>query len=121
MASENIADPMSDNEALREILGETRVLEDAIRQRYTSTETEEGQAVADGAPYERAANPNAVKTVITNTHATNPVKVYEEGGLVKILTPGETWASPLNGAGALAVTAEAAAPGEIAVTTYLKA
>lgn len=117
--SENIADPMSDNEALREILGEVRLLDGVIRQRYTSVTPVAGQAVSDEDPYVRPAGADIVKTVITNTHASNDALVYEEGALVRRLAPGDTWQSPLDGSGEITVSADPGDPSEVAVATYL--
>lgn len=117
--SENIADPMSDNEALREILGEVRLLDGIIRQGYSSVTALEGQAVAVDDPYVRAAGEDIVKTVVTNTHETNDALIYEGAALVKRLPPGESWTSPLNGSGEITVSADSGNPSEVAVATYL--
>lgn len=116
--SENIADPMSDNEALREILGEVRLLDSAIRQPYVSlAPPENNQPVTAEEPYVRAANANAVKTVVTNIGAAD-VRVFEDGALVAILSNRDTWESPLSGAGEITVTTETESA--VAVATYLK-
>lgn len=108
---------MSDNEALREILGEARLIEGILRGAYDDILYENAQAVTLAAPYARTANPNAVKTVITNRGAAL-VKVYEEGALVAALAQYAAWVSPTSGAGALQVTC--ATSGTIAVATYVK-
>ncbi len=117
--SDQIAPEMTDNQALREILGQISVLESILRQRYTAV-AEVTALVTDGDPYERVANPDSVKTLITNTGADNTVGIYEGGALVKMLGPGETWVSPLDGSGAITVTAADALDSTISVTTYTK-
>lgn len=117
--SENIADPMSDNEALREILGEVRLLDGIIRQGYSSVAAVPAEEVSVDAPYVRAAGATIVKTVVTNTHATNDALVYEGGALVKRLPPGETWTSPLDGSGEITVSADSGNPSRVSIATYL--
>lgn len=120
--SDSIAEPMDDNDALREILGEVRLLESILRQRYTSVaDPLNAQAVTSGAPYVRPADPDAVKVVITNVHASNDATVLEEGALVARLEPGESWVSPLDGSGEITVTADVGSPSTVAVATYRKA
>jgi hypothetical protein len=118
--SEQIAEEMEDNVALREILGEVRLLDGIIRERYDSILNEE-EFVESDTPYAREANPDAVKTVITNMGSTNKATIFEGGALVRVLDPGDTWASPLNGGGEIEVTAAVGAPTTISVATYVRA
>jgi hypothetical protein len=118
--SEHIAEEMVDNVALREILGEVRLLDGIIRERYDDILSANPVTVEDGTPYTRDANPDAVKTVVTNRGATNKATIFEGGALVKVLDPGDTWVSPLNGGGEIEVTAAAGAPTTISVATYVR-
>lgn len=120
MPSDNIAEPMDDNAALREILGEVRLLNDLLRQRYDDIDKANEEAIADGSPYERPGATNILKTVVTNTHNANSITIYEEGALVRQLGPGETWVSPLNGAGDIIITAEPGNPATASIATYTK-
>lgn len=117
--SDDIAEPMSDNTALRELLGEVRQIDGLLRQQYDAIVGEEEVAVTGDEPYTRAAMPTAVKTVITNTHAVGIAHIYEEGALVRSLLPGETWVSPLNGAGEITVEV-GSEDSEIAIATYTR-
>lgn len=118
--SDHIAEPMTDNTALREILGEVRLLEGVLRQTYDSVTPNNAQAVAADDPYVREAAENIVKTVVTNVGDDNDILVYEEGALVARLAPRDTWTSPLTGSGEITVTAEDGLPSTASIATYTK-
>lgn len=112
------AGPMEDNQALREILGQIALFRSIAAQQYDAVTGSNSEAVTLAAPYERAAEPTAVKTVITNLGAT-AVRIYEAGALVAVKAENETWVSPLNGSGAILVDV-ASGSGTIAIATYTK-
>lgn len=116
--SSSIAPPMSDNQALRETLGELRLQRASLAEQYDAVTGSNSAAASNASPYERAAEPDAVKTVITNLGAT-PIRIYEEGALVAVKAQNETWISPLNGAGAILVDT-ASGSSTIAIATYTK-
>lgn len=116
--SDDIAEAMTDNVALREILGQVRLLEDHLKGQYDDIVAVEGEAVTSATPYTRAATPTAVKTAVTNTGGAD-VLIYEGDGLVRRLASHETWVSPLNGAGELNIYA-VSTDSEVAVTTWTK-
>lgn len=116
--SPTIAGPMEDNQALREILGQVALFRAIAAEQYDDVTGSNSEAVTLAAPYERAAEPDAIKTVITNLGAT-AIRIYEAGALVAVKAQNETWVSPLNGAGAILVDV-ATGSGEIAIATYIK-
>lgn len=112
---------MSDNQALREILGQIALFRSIAAQQYDDVTGVNDQSVSDEEPYERAAEPTAVKTVVTNVEEdSDPVRVFEEGVLVAVLAYGESWVSPLNGAGAITVDCAEGGSSTIALATYTK-
>lgn len=122
--SATIAAPQSDNHALREILGQISLFRSIAAEQYDDVTGTNDAEVTDTVPYERAAEPTAVKTVVTNIgdgagSAAGSIKILEGGALVAILEYPATWVSPLNGAGAIAVYAVTGTV-HIALATYTK-
>ncbi len=63
-----------------------------------------------------------IKRAVTNKSEETRVFLYEAGDLVDILEPGETWFSPLSGAGLIGGKPEdPTETGTLVVTTYSKA
>jgi len=118
--SSTIAEEMDDNQALREILGEVRLLGGIIREQYDDVLKQEGPVSAE-APVTRnvPATVTVIKTLVTNTLA-NPVLIYEDDALVKRLPGNETWVSPLSGSGKLVVSADVGFASNIVIATYVK-
>jgi hypothetical protein len=117
--SDSIAEAMTDNEALREILGEVRGIEALLKGQYDDIEGAEDIALTDTESSVRTARTLAVKTVVTNT-GTQDIWVYEDGSVVKYLEPKQSWESALSGGGAITAKAIAGQTSTCAVTTYLK-
>jgi hypothetical protein len=109
---------MDDNQALREILGEVRLLDAIIRESYDAV-LPLSKTVTDSDPLVRPAGSDIIKTVITNAGISDAY-ISEEGILVYILPPKQTWTSPLSGSGEIKVTAAAAQPTSVAIATYTK-
>jgi hypothetical protein len=114
--STTIAEPMSDNQALREILGELRVIDNSIRAPYTSIGNITG-AVAPGVPLLRGADPKVVKTLVTNIGSFD-IAVYESGVQVAVVKPNITWTSPLAGNGEIAVMALGGLASAASIASY---
>jgi hypothetical protein len=116
--SQPIAEEMTDNEALRYIVAELRFQNAFSAGQYDSIEGSSDNACSDVTPFTRDARPKAIKTVITNQGA-NDVLISENGYLVRILPPNETWVSPLTGSGNLSITCAESFSSSIAIATYL--
>lgn len=118
--SDTIAEPMDDNDALREILGEVRLLDALLRAQYDDIEHSEDNPVTDTVPFKRTARPTAVKTVVVN-QGTEAVEVFEGGALVKRVDPHDNWVSPTNGSGIITVyAANPSTASTVSIATYLK-
>lgn len=113
-----IAEPMSENDALRAQVAELRFQNYLASGKSDSVTGVDDQAVATGSPITRAAVAKARLTVVTNKGAKN-VTVSEAGHIVAILQPGWTWESPLNGAGSIICECFGGDSSTVAITTYL--
>jgi len=113
-----IAEEMDDNQALREILGEVRLLDDILREEYIGIEKIEHD-ITDVSPAQRAPNDRAVKTLVTNRFD-NPANIFEDDVLVYKLKTAGTWASPLSGKGKITVTIDFGFPTSVTIATYVK-
>lgn len=122
--SPTIAPPQSDNQALREILGQVALFRSIAAQQYDAVTGNNDVTVGVSSPYERAADPTAIKTVITNIgdgagSSLGQLRISEAGALVAILEYPDTWVSPLNGSGAILIEA-VSVDTHAAIATYTK-
>lgn len=116
---------MSDNEALLQIAAE---LDELISIYIGAYDHIEGDATFTFYPFgtsdQRATNANALKTVVTNQGPAD-IQVTENGLLVALVNAGESWESPLSGAGNIIATPIDNGNGllgsNIAIATYCKA
>lgn len=114
---EDIAEGMTDNEALRRILASMQSMEIHLKQEYDSIETTMDLALNTTASVARAANADAVATVVANRGA-DDAYVYEDTKQVAIVKANTSMQLPLTGKGA--ITAKAAlATTTIRVSTYI--
>lgn len=112
---------MTDNEALVEILEELRAIEEDARNEYDAVYGSNSEAVTNAVPYERDADDEAIKTVVTNL-GDDVVRIFEGEALVKMLDINETWVSPLSGGGAILIDcAGGSESATIAIATFTKA
>lgn len=110
---------MDDNQALREILGEVRLLDSILREQYDAV-VGINREVTSEIPMIRPAADNIVKTVVTNLGTAIDVTITEEGVPVKVLPPLESWTSPLAGNGEIVATVPAGYSSLVAIATYTK-
>lgn len=111
---------MSDNEALRSILGELRAQNALLLGKYETLEGNQNRPVTSTLSVIRGPKGKAMKTVLTNQGA-NPCEIWEDGKLVYILDPKKTWTSPLNGGGNLQAKCATGQTTTLAHATYLSA
>lgn len=115
-----IAQPMTDNEALVAILEELRTLEANLFGDYVVSGVDKTVATGDAGAdrtLTRAADPLSVKTVVVA--AGNAfVSIYEDGHLLAVIN-NQSWESPLRGIGEITATAGASDESVvISITTY---
>lgn len=105
-----IADPMTDNEALRRILAEVREIDSGLRQAHTTIE-QQTAAVTDVTKINLAADPDSLGVEVIN-RGPNPAYVYEVEATVEklvLVVATDTQASvPRKGIGQLVVQATVA-------------
>jgi hypothetical protein len=93
--SETIAEEMTDNEALRRILANVQGLEEGLRGSAYDDIDGETKMVGSVTFITRPANENSVKVCVCNLGITNNAHVYEDGYVVAIVKPSETYVSPM--------------------------
>ena len=115
---EEIAGPMSDNEALRRIVSNMVAIESHIKGEYDDIIAEPDVAISLAPAQIRAAQPLAVKTVVSNIGST-PARIYEDGVLVWKVPSGTTAELPLRATGVL--TGDVSSGNNLVrVSTYIK-
>jgi len=118
--ADEIADEMDDNEALRRILGEFREYRREAVGEYDSVESVSGACgVGPSNALERAANANAVRTVVVNDGA-DRVYVTEDGHLVGTIGSNGDDELPLMGKGAIKVYCGSGGSSTASITTFVK-
>lgn len=118
MSDDLIAEPMSDNEALRRIVASLDAYLALLSGQYSSVETTTVASITTADTALRAVDATAYKTIVTNTGA-QAIDIYEGGALVKkALAANASWVS--EGAGRLAISAKTASSTSSAiVSTYI--
>ncbi len=114
-----IAEPMSDNAALRSILAEVRAIQCELLAGYTEITGANSVAITDSTPYTRAANEDVRKTLITNL-GPDQILIKEGAVLVGIKAQYETWSSALAGAEIIEVSVATGDTATIAIANYIK-
>lgn len=116
--SSTIAEPMDDNQALREILGEVRLNADILSERYDGIDKQSAN-ISTEVPMRRPAKETIIKTVVTNLGGNN-AQISEDGVIVNILPALQTWVSPLSGKGEILVECIAGAPTTVSMASYTR-
>lgn len=112
-----IAPPQSDNEALRRIVADLDFIIRLIGQDYTVLPGGLAIPVSDQVTTIRAANADAIKSVIVNT-GTQKAYIYEDGKMVAIIYPDQTWESATTGKFALSAQCPSTKSTTLSVATY---
>lgn len=119
--ADEVVDPVSDNQALNQMVVELEEISDRLGNRYDKINGDANPVLLTSAsPRIRAAMPLAIKTVVTNT-GPNSAEVRENGVLVATVLANTTKELPLSGAGPLKFSVASGQTANLAVATYSKA
>lgn len=113
-------DPLSDNAALNEIAETLDDIVDSLAGDYDSISgSSTFSAIGDTLTTLRAAEPEAMKTVVSNS-GDDPVQVFENDKIVLIVPPGESRELPLSGKGTIKVKCPPGDSSAAAIATFKK-
>ena len=117
--ADEIADAMTDNEALRRLLGEFRAYREEQAEEYDEV-SEVTDIAADqnsAGTTARAADESAVKTVVIN-RGSDRCYVYEDGQIVASVGSNSDDVLPLRGKGVISVAAGIGDSTTVDITTF---
>lgn len=112
-----VAESMTDNEALVQLLNEVRSIEERMRHEYDDIYGDNEVEITDSTPHTRAEDPTAIRTVVTNL-GPDVIYIKEAGQIVAAKDLNETWVSPSCGKGEITVYVNPEKTATIAITTY---
>ena len=109
---------MTDNALLQQIADDLVEIKESQAAAYADI-VSAGALATHSSPLVRAANNQAVKTVVTN-EGPSIALVHEGGVLVKILDIYESWVSPAQGKLAISVQTDTGHTAQVTISTYIK-
>lgn len=115
-----ISPPLTDNEALNQISEDLEDISASLSPVYDDLDGDNAIEVTTAAEVIRAANEDAVKTVITSLSSEGVfITVYENDIIAAILHRHQTWTSPLGGGGEIKAKCSAGTA-TLAIGTYTR-